>query len=167
MKEKILIRPPKMSDLDSSLKMINSLVEERAMLTIQKKQTLKEERKYLKGIVESKNSLHLSLIINEEVVGSSRIAMGTGTKSHIGELGISLRKDARGKGLGEKLIKEVINKAIKKFKPKIIALDVYTKNKIAQSLYKKMGFQKVGTIKGGTQYYGKYEDIIIMAKYID
>ena len=30
-----------------------------------------------------------------------------------------------------------------------------------------MGFKKVGTIKGGVQYYGKYEDIIIMVKYIN
>lgn len=36
-KQKIIIRPPKISDLDSSLEMINSLVEEKAMLTVQKK----------------------------------------------------------------------------------------------------------------------------------
>jgi RimJ/RimL family protein N-acetyltransferase len=164
--QKILMRPPRMSDIDSCLKMINSLVEERAMLTIQKKLTYKEEKEYLEKIIKDKNSLHLFLIINGEVMGNARIAMCIGTGSHVGELGISLRREVRGRGLGEKLFKEIVNKAVKRFKLKIITLNVYAKNKIAQNLYRKMGFQKIGTIRGGTQYFGKYEDVIIMVKYI-
>ncbi len=166
-KQKIEIRTPKMSDLDSLLAMINSLVEEKAMLTVQNKITRKEEKKYLKGIIKDKNSLHLFLIINNEVMGSARIAIGNNTGSHVGELGISLRKEARGIGLGKKLLKEIIRASIKKFKPKIITLHVYTKNKIARNLYKKMGFQKIGAIKGGTQYFGEYEDVVMMAKYLN
>jgi ribosomal protein S18 acetylase RimI-like enzyme len=164
-KIKISIRPPKMSDLDSCLKMINSLVEERAMLTIQKKVNRKEEKEYLEKIIKNDKSIHLFLIINGEVMGNARVSMKDKTMSHIGELGISLRKEARGLGLGKKLFKEVMEKAIKKFKPRIITLDVYAKNKVALSLYKKMGFQKIGLIKEGTQYFGKYEDVIMMAKY--
>jgi len=164
--QKILMRPPKMSDLESSLRMINSLVEEKAMLTVQKKLTLKEEREYLEKIIKDRNSIHLFLIIDKEVMGSARVTKNNGTKNHIGELGISLRKEARGKGLGEKLTKEVISKAIKKFKLKIITLEVYSKNKIAQNLYKKMGFQKVGIIKEGIKYFDTYEDVVIMVKYI-
>jgi len=164
--QKILIRPPKMSDLESSLRMINSLVEEKAMLTVQKKLTLKEEREYLEKIIKDRNSIHLFLIIDKEVMGSARVTKNNGTKNHIGELGISLRKEARGKGLGEKLTKEVISKAIKKFKLKIITLEVYSKNKIAQNLYKKMGFQKVGIIKEGIKHFDTYEDVVIMVKYI-
>jgi RimJ/RimL family protein N-acetyltransferase len=44
---------------------------------------------------------------------------------------------------------------------------VHARNKIAQSLYRKMGFKKIGTIKEGIQDYGKYEDYIIMARHID
>lgn len=164
--QKILIRPPKMSDLESSLGMINSLVEEKAMLTVQKKLTLKEEREYLEKIIKDRNSIHLFLIIDKEVMGSARVTKNNGTKNHIGELGISLRKEARGKGLGEKLTKEVISKAIKKFKLKIITLEVYSKNKIAQNLYKKIGFQKIGIIKEGIKYFDTYEDVVIMVKYI-
>ncbi|KUK66552.1 MAG: GCN5-related N-acetyltransferase [Parcubacteria bacterium 34_609] len=164
--QKILMRTPRMSDLESSLRMINSLVEEKAMLTVQKKLTLKEEKEYLEKIIKDRNSIHLFLIIDKEVMGSARVNKNNGTKNHIGELGISLRKEARGKGLGEKLMKEVISKAIKKFKLKIITLEVYSKNKIAQNLYKKMGFQKVGIIKKGIKYFDTYEDFVIMVKYI-
>jgi RimJ/RimL family protein N-acetyltransferase len=166
-KQKIEIRAPKLSDLNSLLLMINSLVEEKAMLTVQNKIIRKEEEKYLKGIIEDKKSLHLFLIINDEVMGSARIAIGSNTRAHVGELGISLRKEARGIGLGERLLKEIMKISIKEFKLKIVTLDVYAKNKIAQNLYKKVGFQKIGIIKGGAQYFGKYEDIVIMAKYLD
>mgnify|MGYP001458530378 CR=1 FL=1 len=166
-KPKIEIRPPKISDLNSLLAMINSLVEEKAMIIVQKKNTLEQEKEYLEKIIKDKESIYLFLIIDGGVMGNAGITRGTGTKSHVGELGISLRKEARGKGLGEKLFKEVVNKAIKKFRLKIITLDVYFKNKIAQNFYKKMGFQKVGTIKGGTRYFDKYDDVVIMAKYIN
>lgn len=165
--QKIEIRPPKMSDLKSLLIMTNSLVEEKAMIAIQEKLTIEQEREYLKTIIKDKESIHLFLIIDGEVMGNAKVGRLKNIRDHIGELGISIKKEARGKGLGEKLMNEVISQAIKKFKLKIISLDVYKKNKIAQGLYNKMGFKKVGTIKGGVQYYGKYEDIIIMVKYIN
>jgi RimJ/RimL family protein N-acetyltransferase len=166
-KPKIEIRPPKMSDLNSLLVMINSLVEEKAMIVVQEKPTLKQERNYLKGIIKDLNSISLFLVINGEVMGSAGIIKSEGIKSHIGKMGIIIKKEARGLGLGEKLFKKVMEEGIKKFKLRIVVLDVFTRNKIAQNLYKKMGFQKIGSIEGGAKYYGKYEDEIIMAKYLN
>jgi len=165
-KQKIIIRLPKISDLNSSLEMINSLVEEKAMLTVQKKSTHKEEEKYLKGIIKEKEALHLFLIIDGKVAGSAKVSkLGSG-RNHIGELGISLRREYRGMGLGKKLSKTVMEKAIKKFKLKIIILNVFKKNEAAYCLYKKLGFKKVGVIKGEVKYYNRYEDVITMVKYI-
>jgi RimJ/RimL family protein N-acetyltransferase len=164
---KIEIRAPRMSDLKSLLEMINSLVEEKAMITVQEKLTLEQEREYLKGIIKDKESIHLFLIIDGKVMGNARVAKQKGVKNHIGELGISIKKEARGKGLGEKLMKEILKQSIEKFKLKIIILDVFKKNKAAQGLYNKLGFKKVGIIKGGIQYYGKYEDSLTMIKYIN
>jgi len=165
-KEKIEIRPPKMSDVNSLLETINSLVEEKAMIIVQDKVTLKQERNYLKGIIKSKNAVFLFLVINGKVMGSAGITKYENIKSHIGEMGIIIKKEARGLGLGEKLFKKVMEEGIKKFKLKIVILDVLKGNKIAQNLYKKMGFQKIGTIKGGAKYYGRYEDSVMMAKYL-
>ena len=166
-KQKIEIRPPKISDLNSLLSMINSLVEERAMITVQSRVNIKEEREYLKKIVKDKNAIYLFLIINGEVMGSARIAKKENVKNHVGELGISIRKEARGLGLGKKLFKKVLEDGTKKFKLKIVTLDVFGNNKIAQNLYKKMGFKKIGTIKNGAKYYEKYENDILMAKYLN
>lgn len=165
-KPKIEIRPPKMSDLNSLLTMINSLVEEKAMIVVQNKVTIKEEKIYLRKIIKDKNSIFLFLIIDGKVMGNASITKQENIRSHIGGMGIIIKKEARGLGLGEKLFKKVMEEGIKKFKLRIVVLDVFASNKIAQNLYKKMGFQKIGTIKGGTKYYGKYEDSITMAKYL-
>lgn len=165
-KQKIEIRPPKISDLNSLLEMINSLVEEKAMIIVQNKVTLEQERNYLKEIIKNRNSVFLFLIIDGKVMGSAGITKYENIKSHIGEMGIILKKEARGLGLGEKLFKKVMEEGIKKFKLRIVILDVFKGNKIAQNLYKKLGFKKVGVIKGGEKYYNQYVDNVMMAKYL-
>jgi len=168
--EKITFREPQMNDLKSSLEMINSLVDEKAYITVQKKLKLKEERKYLKQILKEKEGgtrVDLILDINGKVCGSARISLiDKETKGHVGELGISLIKDVRGRGLGEKLLRKIIEKARKELKIKIITLYAYSKNKVAINLYKKVGFKKLGTIKNGINHYGKYVNNDMMVKYI-
>jgi len=169
MKNKIVIRSPKLSDADSLVELINSLVKEKAMITIQKKSDRKKEREYLSKIIKdarNKESFHLFLTIGGEVMGSAGIFKRNLIKSHTANMGIFLKKEARGKGLGEKLFRMVMEEGIKRFKLRIVTLDVFTKNKTAQGLYKKIGFKKIGEVKGGAQYYGKYEDEILMVKYI-
>jgi RimJ/RimL family protein N-acetyltransferase len=169
MKDKIMIRPPKLSDVDSLVELMNSLVEEKAMITVQKKVTRKQEKEWLLKTIKDnkeKQAFNLFLVINDKVVGNAGIFRGKLIKDHTASMGIIIGKEARGKGLGEKLFRAVMAEGIKRFKLKIVTLDVFNKNKIAQELYKKMGFKKLGEVKGGAQYYGKYEDEIIMVKYI-
>jgi len=168
--DKITFREPKINDLKSTLEMINSLVDEKAYITVQKKLTLKEERKYLKKVakeIENKNAVYLNLDINGKVRGNARVSLiDSGPRKHMGELGISIMKEARGRGLGEKLFKKIVEKAVKELKVKIISLYVVSKNKVAINLYKKMGFKKISTIKKGYNHYGELLDNITMIKYI-
>jgi len=168
--DKITFREPKMSDLESTLEMINSLVKEKTYITVQRKQTVKEERKYLENItkeIKKKSGVYLVLDINGKVCGNARVSLiDSGPRKHVGELGISIMKEARGKGLGEKLFKKIVEKAIKELKVKIITLCVISENKVAINLYKKMGFKKISTIKKGYNHYGKLLDNITMIKYI-
>lgn len=167
--EKILIRVPRIEDLDSMLEMVNSLVDERAMISVQEKQTRVSERKFLKyTIAENKNNKSLTkiLVINNKVMGICSVVPYGYIQSHVGEMGIFLKKEARGRGLGKKLFLEVINEGAKMFGLKILRLLVFAKNKPAISLYKSVGFKKIGTIKGGANYYGAYEDDNIMVRYL-
>jgi ribosomal protein S18 acetylase RimI-like enzyme len=83
-------------------------------------------------------------------------------ESHVGEFGISIRKEYRGIGIGKRLMKTTLNLAKRRLRPKIIRLSVFENNKIVQNLYKKFGFKKVAKIPKQIQYKGKLTDEIIM-----
>ena len=59
-KPKIEIRPPKMSDAESLTEMINSLVEERAMILVQEKLTIKDILLFFISLVINSISASLS-----------------------------------------------------------------------------------------------------------
>lgn len=146
---------------------INSLIEEDAMISLNKKQTLEEEKIWLEETLQSvKERRGVFLVVKErnKVIGSSGVKLRKGRENHIGELGISIRKEYRGKGLGTKLMAEILKEARKELKPKIIRLSVFSENTIAQNLYKKFGFKKVARVPKQLEYKGKLTDEIIMIK---
>ncbi|MEM0202671.1 MAG: ribosomal protein S18-alanine N-acetyltransferase [Archaeoglobaceae archaeon] len=71
---------------------------------------------------------------------------------------IAVRKEFRGHGIGEALLREAIRRLRARGKTKI-ALEVRVSNKPAQELYKKLGFRIVDTIPG---YYSDGEDAYYM-----
>ncbi len=101
-----------------------------------------------------------------KLIGISGVKLKIGRQNHVGEFGISIKKEYRGIGLGKKLMAEVLKLAKKELKPvpKIIRLSVFPENKIAQKLYKKFGFKVVAKIPKQIQYKGKLLDEVIMIK---
>jgi ribosomal protein S18 acetylase RimI-like enzyme len=83
--------------------------------------------------------------------------------SHRGSLGMGLLSDYRKKGLGEKLLGAVLEKA-KEFGLEKVELNVYTSNTAAIKLYKKMGFTEEGCIKKYRKLDSQYFDCMVMAK---
>lgn len=167
---KVVLRYPKMEDVKNLMALANSLVRERAYISIQKKMTQKEEIKWLlkeiKGIEDKKSVLFL-IEVDGIVFGSTGVTKKERpADEHVGDLGIIMRKEIRNIRLGQKIIPLVIKEARKKLKIKIARLDLFSKNKIAFHVYKKCGFKKCGEIKGGIKHYGKYGDKILMVKYL-
>lgn len=137
------------------------------MISLNKKQTLEEEKIWLEETLQNvKEKREVFLVAKEKnkVIGSSEVKLRKGRENHIGELGISIRKEYRGKGLGTKLMAEILKEARKELKPKIIRLSVFSENTIAQNLYKKFGFKKVARVPKQLEYKGKLTDEIIMIK---
>ncbi|WP_219584529.1 GNAT family N-acetyltransferase, partial [Vibrio parahaemolyticus] len=61
----------------------------------------------------------------------------------VGFVGAQVHADLRGKGLGKKLLKQVISDS-KRFGYKELRLEVYKSNIAARKLYEKLGFSYVG-----------------------
>ena len=145
--------------------LINSLIEEKAQISLNKKLSLKEEKEWLKrqlGQIKNQKTVFLLAECDNKVIGTTGIDLRRGRQEHVGEFGISIRNGYRGIGLGKYLMKEIIKLAKKELKPKIIRLSVFPTNKAAIGLYKKLGFKKVAKIPKQIQYKGKLVDEIIM-----
>lgn len=85
-----------------------------------------------------------------------------GRCGHICNASYAVSKDARGRGIGEKLVSHCIGKA-GELKFRILQFNAVVKtNHAALALYKKLGFVQLGTIpKGFLKKNGKYEDIVL------
>ncbi|MEK7665075.1 MAG: GNAT family N-acetyltransferase [Patescibacteria group bacterium] len=172
--KKIIIRKISKSDLKNArsfLDHINLLVEEKAMLLINKKQTLKDEAAFLREMVKKgKRGDSVCLVAKHSgrVVGLTDINIKSYSKNHIGNFGISIRRGYRGIGLGKYLMAEIIKLAKKELKPKpkIIQLEVYANNAPAIALYKKMGFKIVAKVPKQVQWKGKLIDEFVMLKFL-
>lgn len=80
--------------------------------------------------------------------------------SHRGELGLSVKKEYRGRGIGSALMKEMIGRCKGKFE--ILELDVFVGNRRAKHLYEKFGFSTTGILPRAVKWDGKYVDEEIM-----
>jgi ribosomal protein S18 acetylase RimI-like enzyme len=146
---------------------INSLIEEEAQILLNKKVGLKEEKKWLKKeIGEVKNGKRVTIVAEHKnkIVGICDVWLKKGRESHVAEIGISVRRDYRGIGLGKFLMKTALKIAKDKLRPSLFRLSVFSTNKIAQNLYKKLGFKEVARIPKQIQYKGKLVDEIVMMR---
>lgn len=80
--------------------------------------------------------------------------------SHIGILGIAIKRGFRDKGIGRQLMEAVIEKSRGKFD--MLILDVFAINQRAISLYKKVGFVEYAQLPRGTKRGNRYYDEISM-----
>lgn len=116
------------------------------------------EKSFYDEITKNKLAIYIVLKLDEEIVGYGGM-WHVITEGHI--TNVAIKKEYRGKGLGNKIIDGLID--IAKQREMIgITLEVRASNQVAQSLYKKKGFMITGVRK---EYYDdNKEDAILMWK---
>ena len=163
--KEILLGNPRMSDLKSFVEYINLLVEEDAVILVNKKVTLKEEKEWLKDKIKlvKKNKSHfIHAIHKNEAIGNIEVRKGNYRQSHVGNISVSVKKNYRGIGLGKLLMKKAIEIANKDPEIKVLTLTVYEPNKIAKQLYEKIGFKTIAKLPKRSLYRGEYVDEYVM-----
>jgi ribosomal protein S18 acetylase RimI-like enzyme len=167
----ILIRKAKPEDAAKCLQYMHELLAEKNLCipTTPKefKYTLKEEKKTIKRYNASKNSIFIVAMNNSRMAGILT-SDGGGWKAneHVTLFGMSVHKDYRNKGVGEKLLRFLIAWARKTRLIKRIELNVYERNKPAIHLYKKLGFKHEGKRLKVFYQNHKFENDLIMALYL-
>jgi len=163
---KVVLRPLKWEDLDELLDFINSLVEEGADIIRAEKVSREEEIEWLSrtlACMEKGEVFCLAAEVDGRVVANSEIIMGTGYSKHVGVIGIGIKKEFRGVGIGTEMVKALEEHA-RKIGLKVLTLAVFANNQHAINLYNKMGFVETGRVPKRFFKDGVYIDEIIMTK---
>ena len=104
--------------------------------------------------------------VNGEVIGQ----LGLNTfpnrprRGHVGQIGMSVRDDWQGRGVGSALMAAVIDLADNWLNLSRLELEVYTDNEPAIALYEKFGFVTEGTHPNFAYRNGEYIGVYAMAK---
>jgi len=107
----------------------------------------------------------LVAVIDDEVVGV--IGLHTSSRprvNHRGEIGMMVRDDWHGKGVGTAMMRAVIDLADKWLNLARIELTVFTDNQSAIALYRKFGFEIEGTHRKYAFRDGDFVDAYAMAR---
>ncbi len=167
----VIIRYPAKDDLNILHEYINTLSREQTFIRFQGEEvTLQEEKRFLNAQLKKiKNHTAILLLVfnNNKLIGISGIDLLDKIEKHIGVFGISVAHSCRNKGVGKILMETVIEEGKEKIKQlKIITLGVFANNQVAQSLYRKYGFNEYGRLPGGIYYKNRFIDHIFFYKSI-
>jgi RimJ/RimL family protein N-acetyltransferase len=167
--KEVKFRYPTIDDAEILKNYINEISLEETFILMQGVQkTLRDEIKWIRNFLKNPNKTVIILaFVGEKLIGVSDISLKDEAKKHIGSFGITITKEFRGDGVGEKLMGLVISESIKNIKDlKIIELEVFGQNKIAQNLYRKLGFIEYGKLPKSLKRHGQFDDAIYMYKKI-
>ena len=162
----VILRTPKWDDIDDALEFINSLVKEDAMILMNTKKTREEEIDWLADNMKKLEKGKIIMVAAEvdgRMVGLCEVRPHFGKMSHVGSLGISVKKEYRDIGIGIDLMKEAEKHAIH-MRLKTMQLEVFEKNERAIHVYEKMGYKVTGRIPEGVLHNDEYMDVLIMTR---
>ncbi len=109
---------------------------------------------------------HLVAVVDGDVVG----AIGLHTfrdnprRMHVGSIGMAVRDDWQGKGVGTTLISAAVDFGDMWLQLRRLELEVYIDNPEAIALYKKFGFKQEGVLHAYAFRDGEYVDAYAMAR---
>lgn len=167
--KKLILRTALSKDASQLVKLMKDIVNEGPFTLAEPDEylsTIKTESKKIKRFKEAEGKIYLVAEVNNEITGYiSFDNWDTRRTSHTGLFSVFIKKKWRGKGIGKILINGMLEWG--KLNPvnKKISLAVFSTNKNAIALYKKLGFKTEGRCPKDMIIDGKYVDSILMYKY--
>lgn len=161
-----LIRQARAQNAEAVIAHVNTIGAETIyIMTERLLKTPREERLVFRQ-ADGESGLYLVAVIDGEIVGSANIVRGRQSKNrHTAGLGIALRRDECGVGLGLAMMKAMIAWA-RSVGIRNLTLGVFATNKAAIALYRKLGFTQEGRLRGQVVLNGTPADEILMALWL-
>ncbi len=169
--KKLIIRTALVKDASQLVNLMKGVIKEGPFTLYESdeyRSTAKSEASKIKRFKEAPGKIYLVAEIKNEVTGFiSFDNWDTRRTTHTGLFSIFLKKKFRGLGIGKLLIKRMVNWGKNNPVNKKISLAVFSTNKNAIALYKKLGFKREGCCPRDIIIDGKYVDSILMYKYTE
>ncbi len=166
--EEILITTPTKEDAKEMLEFRKCVYEETDFLLRypdEVSETVEQQGNFLDKMLESELNVFICLKVGNKIIANANVNGNDKRKCrHIGSIGISIRKEYWGKGLGTKLFEKILEWS-DKMNISRLTLEVDATNERGIALYKKFGFEIEGTHKMATKVSdGTFRDSYSMAR---
>ena len=130
--------------------------------------TVEDEKSFIESVLKAENRLFIVATIDGKIVGNLGYTGGGRPRiRHTGEFGVSVLKEYWGLGIGETLIKYLIEWSKNTGIVRKINLRVRSDNATGINLYKKLGFKEEGGQSREFYVGGIFYDSIMMGLEID
>lgn len=103
-------------------------------------------------------------VVDAQVVGVADLILSSGRRAHVAGVGIAVRDDYHGHGIGSALMAALINLADNWLNLKRLELTVYCDNERAIALYQKYGFEIEGRRRYDAFRDGEFVDTYAMSR---
>lgn len=159
------IRRARPEDAPSIIATINAICAEGLWLATERYVPTPKWERVLHQPDESPNYLLLVAEVSAQIVGWCRVfPYGLGDKSrHVADLGVSVLKEFRGRGIGKALVERAIEWARQQHYEKLTA-DLFSGNVRATRLFEKTGFRQTGVRYRQAKIGSAYLDEVLMEK---
>ncbi len=167
MEPQVLIREARPADAAQLVPFVQRLAAEPniyiAMSAGEFTMTVADEEKFLADFAAADNSLYLIAESEGTLVGSLNCNGGRRRATrHVAELGMSVAKEWRGRGIGSRLMARAVEWARGTGIILRLQLYVYVENAPAIHLYEKFGFVVEGRLRKALYRDGSYHDDLVM-----
>jgi RimJ/RimL family protein N-acetyltransferase len=160
------IRPIGVEDADQMYSLVNEIKDEGKYLFFTLRFPREGTEKYIESHLAAGNPIIGAFAENGDLAGWIDFNIGGFEEiRHTATIGMGVRKDQRGRGLGEKLLRACIEKA-KTLGLEKLELEVFDSNSAARGLYRKLGFVEEGRLRGKRKFNGAYEDLVCMGLFL-
>jgi putative acetyltransferase len=162
---KIEIRAAEMSDVEA----LTRLYTHRNAYSQTLQLPLQSTEVWRKRLTHNDDARHMLVaLVSGEVVGNLGLTrLIRARRAHVGEIGMAVRDDWQGKGVGSALMRAALDLADNWLGLRRLELSVHADNARAIALYRKFGFEVEGTHRAYSVRDGVYVDSLSMARITD
>jgi RimJ/RimL family protein N-acetyltransferase len=156
-------RQIEVADTDAFRAAVDTVARERKYIALVEAPPIEQVRAFVARNVE-RGYPQIVAVADGAVVGWCNVPPASrAVSAHVGDLFMGLVPDFRGKGFGERLLRQAVQ-AADEFGFRRIELGVFATNTAAAELYRKVGFVEEGIKRMAILVDGTYHDEIIMAR---